>query len=289
MELKFDGISKKYNKKYALKNFSTTLDNGVYGLLGPNGAGKTTLINITIGILHQNEGEVYCDGLPTRKLKLDFISKIGYLPQHPSFYKNFRAREFLHYICAIKDIPKEISKERTEELLKMVNLSDEGEKRIGSYSGGMRQRLGIAQAMLNDPELLILDEPTAGLDPKERIRFRNIISKLSADRIVILATHIVSDVEYIAKEILLLKQGVLIAKARPKDLIEESHAKVFSMTADDDHIASLMDKLHISNIQHAHGIYTLRVIDENPPAADAVRVEPNLEDVFLYYFKGEQS
>lgn len=283
MELRLEGISKKY-KKYALKNFSATLTDGVYGLLGPNGAGKTTLISIITGILPYDEGEIYCNNIPTRNLKSDFISKIGYLPQYQTFYKNFKAREFLHYMCAIKDIPKKESLERTEELLEMVNLSDEAEKKIGSYSGGMRQRLGIAQAMLNDPELLILDEPTAGLDPKERIRFRNIISKFSSNRIIILATHIVSDIESIAKEVIILKEGELLAKSTPSELTSAINEKVYSMTTDEKNISALMDKFTISNIQFENGVYTLRVVDENRPDYNAVNISPNLEDVFLFHF-----
>ena len=221
--LEFKNVTKKYGAKYALKGFTATLKNGVYGLLGPNGAGKTTLINILAGILPPTAGDVLCDGVSTQKLNLDFISRVGYLPQHPVFYKDFRAREFLHYMCAVKDIPKKEAEKRTEELLEIVNLADEAEKKIGAYSGGMRQRPGIAQAMLNDPELLILDEPTSGLDPKERIRFRNIISKLSADRIVILATHIVSDIEYIANEVILLKKGELL-RCGSAELLKPSRA-----------------------------------------------------------------
>jgi ABC-2 type transport system ATP-binding protein len=229
MVLEINDISKKYGSKYALKNFTAVLKNGVYGLLGPNGAGKTTLINIITGIIFPTSGYVLCDGVSTYKLKLDFISKIGYLPQHPVFYKDFKAREFLHYMCALKDINRKEAKNRTEQLLEVVNLTNEADKKIGLYSGGMRQRLGIAQAMLNDPQLLILDEPTAGLDPKERIRFRNIISKLSANRIVILSTHIVSDIEYIANEIILLKNGELLRKKKPSELLRDVKNKVYGL------------------------------------------------------------
>jgi ABC-2 type transport system ATP-binding protein len=289
MVLEFKNVTKKYGAKYALRGFTATLTNGVYGLLGPNGAGKTTLINIVTGIMPPTAGDVLCDGVSTQKLKLGFISKVGYLPQHPVFYKDFRAREFMHYMCAVKDIPKNEAKKRTEELLEVVNLSDEAEKKIGAYSGGMRQRLGIAQAMLNDPELLILDEPTAGLDPKERIRFRNIISKLSADRIVILATHIVSDVEYIANEVILLKKGELLRCEKPSELLKTVEGRVYGVTVNEADIGRVMDTYNVGNIHVSDGLYDVRVIcSDGKDAPDgSAPLEPNLEDVFLYYFREE--
>lgn len=211
------------------------------------------------------------------------------MPQHPVFYKDFRAREFLHYMCAVKDIPKKEAEKRTEELLEIVNLADEAEKKIGAYSGGMRQRPGIAQAMLNDPELLILDEPTSGLDPKERIRFRNIISKLSADRIVILATHIVSDIEYIANEVILLKKGELLRCGSPAELLKTVEGRVYGLTVGDDDIGHIMDSYNVGNIHVSEGSYDVRIVcgDGEAVPEDAVPLEPNLEDVFLYYFKEE--
>lgn len=284
MELRFENIAKKYGKINALKNFSTILTNGVYGLLGPNGAGKTTLINILTGIENQTNGEIYFNDVSVKRERLNFLSMIGYLPQYPNFYKDFKAREFLHYMCAIKDIPKKISKMRTEEVLVMVNLYNEANKKIGSFSGGMRQRLGIAQAMLNDPKILVLDEPTSGLDPKERIRFRNTISKLSSDRIVILATHIVSDVEHMAKEIILLNKGKIVAQNTTNELIKQSNATVYSITTTDENINDYMDSLDVSNIQYLDGIYTLRIVSEEKNL-NAIKVKPNLDDLFLYYFK----
>lgn len=288
MILTIDHVSKRYKNKYALKDFSATFTEGVYGLLGPNGAGKTTLISIIIGILHPTGGRILYNGVPTEQMGLDFVSKIGYLPQYPAFYKDFRAREFLEYMCAVKDIPKVTGKKRIAELLTMVNLTEEAEKKIGSYSGGMRQRLGIAQAMLNDPAILILDEPTAGLDPKERIRFRNIISKLSSERIVILATHIVSDIEYIANEVVLLKKGELLYQQKPDDLLDGIQNKVWSVCVDNDRIDSFMDQYSISNIQHSDNQYKLRIVSDQPPVEGAETIPPNLEDAFLYYM-GEET
>ncbi|MEG0751072.1 MAG: ABC transporter ATP-binding protein [Oscillospiraceae bacterium] len=287
MQLTISNVSKKYGGRYALKNVNLELKNGVYGLLGPNGAGKTTLINIITGILSADSGKILCDGKDVKDLKLQYVSKIGYLPQYPVFYKDFKAREFLHYIAAVKGLSHKDGVQKSEELLSMVNLSDEADKRIGSYSGGMRQRLGIAQAMLSDPELLILDEPTAGLDPKERIRFRNIISKLSAGRIVILSTHIVSDVEHIANDIILLGAGELIAKNSPENLTASMLGKVWSVTATDDTIGKYIDTFNISNILHQCGNYHLKIISDTPPDVNCKQTAPSLEDVFLYHFKEE--
>ncbi|MBU5426898.1 ABC transporter ATP-binding protein [Tissierella pigra] len=283
MILKLDAISKSYKDKEALRDFSATLKEGVYGLLGQNGAGKTTLINVITGILNPDEGKVFFNDVDVKKMGVDFVSKIGYLPQFPQFYKNFEALEFLRYICAIKDVPEKTGEKRIKELLEMVNLSDVADKKIGTFSGGMRQRLGIAQAMVNDPEILILDEPTAGLDPKERIRFRNLISKFSKDRIVLLATHIVSDVEYIANEVILLQKGILIKQDKPMSLIDEMRGKVWEVKVDTANNQEFLDKFSISNIVFNEGHYSIRVVSEQKPVEGASSISPNLEDVFLHY------
>ena len=287
MELTIDNISKRYDKQYALRDFSVTLQDGVYGLLGPNGAGKTTLINVILGILGADKGKILLDGVEVNKLGNDYYNLLGYLPQYPQFYKNFTGREFLDYMCALKGVDKEKSKEKIDELLQMVHLADAGHKKIGAYSGGMRQRLGIAQALINNPSILILDEPTAGLDPKERIRFRNIISKLSKERIVILATHIVSDVEYIAKEVLIVSEGSLISKGTTKELTRNLEGKVWEIKTDEEHASIMMEKNLVGNIIPINGGYQLRVISSKKPDVTAAQVEPALEDVFLDYF-GEE-
>lgn len=285
MSLQINEVTKVYGKKKALERFSCTLSNGVYGLLGPNGAGKTTLINIIAGVLKPTSGEIFFNGESTNRMGARFLDKIGYLPQHPRFYKNYRAYEFLEYMSALKGIPPKARKQRIEQVLEMVNLSDEKNKKIGSYSGGMRQRLGIAQAMLNNPDILILDEPTAGLDPKERIRFRNLISRLSDNRTVILATHIVPDVEYISEEVILLGAGIKIAQAPAANLMDAIAGKVWDVVADTDKtVQRYMERYSISNVVRRDDGYHLRVVSDNQPADHAVSQTPSLEDIYLYYF-----
>lgn len=289
MQIKFEGISKQYKGKYALKDFTAELREGVYGLLGENGAGKTTLISIFVGILKSDAGRVMVDGVDVKEMGPDFLSRIGYLPQFPQFYKNFEVLEFLRYMCALKDIPKPQGEKRARELLEIVNLGGAERKKIGALSGGMRQRVGIAQAMLGDPGILILDEPTAGLDPQERIRFRNLITRFSRGRTVILATHIVSDIEFIANEVLLLKEGHLLKQDTPCALMAEMEGRVWSVTTDAEVPDETLGKLKISNMLRDHEGIHLRVIDDKKPGETAIPAQPNLEDVFLYHSgEGEQ-
>lgn len=288
MELEFIGLTKSYKKKMALDHVSAVLDSGVYGLSGANGAGKTTLINIFVGILKGDSGKILVDGEDAAKLGKEFLSKIGYMPQYPVFYKDFTVLDFMLYMCALKGISKREGRERTMELLEIVNLADAVGKKIGALSGGMRQRVGIAQAMLGNPEILILDEPTAGLDPQERIRFRNLISRFSQDRIVLLATHIVSDVEFIANEVLLLKEGKLIRKNTPEALEHEIDGKVWSLRLPGNEELSDYEDCLISNVRRIEEGIDVRILSEEVLGRGAVRVKPGLEDVFLYYFgKGE--
>ena len=273
--------------RYALKDFTTELTEGVYGLLGANGAGKTTLINIFVGILGSDGGTVLIDGQDAKTLGKDFLSKIGYMPQYPVFYRDFTVMDFLLYMCALKGIPAKQGKERALELLEIVNLSDAKGKKIGALSGGMRQRVGIVQAMLGDPEILILDEPTAGLDPTERIRFRNLISKFAQGRTILLATHIVSDVECIAKEIIILKEGSLITQGTTDALEQNIYGKVWEVTVNAEDAARLGDQYYVSNMKQQGERFSVRIVSDMPPAADAVKASPNLEDVFLYYFCGK--
>lgn len=286
MELKIEDISKHYGKKSALTNVNLELNNGIYGLLGPNGAGKTTLISIMVGLLNADSGQILCNGRNICDMGADYREKIGFLPQYPQFYSNYNANEFLKYMCCIKGIPKPKRTDIIDKVLELVNLSDTGNKKIGGFSGGMKQRLGIAQAILNDPELLILDEPTAGLDPKERIRFRNIISKLSTDRIVILATHIVSDISYIANEVILLGNGQLIVKENPALLIKKMCGKVWNVNAPAKSVTNLMEKYSVSNVTMKHEMCELKIVsdDISDIQYEYSAAYPDLEDVYLYYF-----
>ena len=283
MEIAFNGVSKQYKGKYALKNFTATLGEGVYGLLGENGAGKTTLINTFVGILRSDGGTVQVDGQDVRTLGKDFLSQIGYMPQYPIFYRDFTVKDFLHYMCALKDIPANQAKDRVLELLATVNLLDAQDKKIGALSGGMRQRVGIVQAMLSDPKILILDEPTAGLDPSERIRFRNLIYRFAQGRMILLATHIVSDVECIAREILLLKQGTLLMQGTPAALERNIEGRVWSVTAGAEDSVLLTDMYCVSNMKQEGKNFTLRIVEDGCPFKGAQPIQPNLEDVFLYY------
>lgn len=282
MILEIKNVSKQYPKTLALDQFSAELTSGLYGLLGPNGAGKTTLISIITTLLSQSSGSVLYNGKSVGGR--DYMKIIGYLPQYPRFYKDFTAQEFLLYMAAMKGLDTKYAPTRVEELLEQVNLSEHKNKKIGAFSGGMRQRLGIAQAILNDPEILILDEPTAGLDPKERVRFRNIISKLSSDRIIILATHIVSDVECVAKEVILLKEGKLLHKASPLSLQTAMTGKVWSLQVDESEMEQYMERYVIANAAAEEGKYSLRIISDDKPHKEAVPESPRLEDVYLYYF-----
>ncbi|MBR4021576.1 MAG: ABC transporter ATP-binding protein [Ruminococcus sp.] len=284
MELELKNITKKYSKKTALSDVSLNLKNGVYALLGPNGAGKTTLINIITGLLMPTSGTVLFNGTAIGKNMQEYTGKIGYLPQYPKFYKNFRADEFLRYMAVMKGIEKKGIDSLVSELIEKVNLTNDSHRYIGQYSGGMRQRLGIAQALLNNPEILILDEPTAGLDPKERIRFRNLISQLSENRIVILATHIVSDVESIAKEVILLKNGEVLQIETPMNLISQMEGKVHLVQCIPEKLEEYMNSFCISNASVCNDRYLLRIVSDNPPTENAEITIPNLEDAYLYYF-----
>lgn len=284
MKIELCNISKNYKRDVALKNFSTVFHPGVYGLLGANGAGKTTLINIMVGILQSSQGEIFVDGVNIKKMGKNYIREIGYLPQYPQFYPDFLVKDFLDYMCALKGIPAKEGKERVKMLMSAVNLSDAEEMKIGSLSGGMRQRVGIVQALLGQPKLLILDEPTAGLDPQERIRFRNLISQFAEDRIVLLATHIVSDVDAIANEVLLLKKGTLIKQDTPERLTNELAGKVWEIVLTEEQKLSDFNGYQISNVQRNGNELHIRLLAEKKPVENATLVSAGLEDVFLYYF-----
>lgn len=285
MELKFDQIKKLYGKQAALDNFNATLSEGVYGLLGHNGAGKTTLISILIGILEATDGRILLDGINVKHMGTRYLDRIGYLPQYPLFYKNFRTDEFLKYMCALKGIPKRQVNSRLEEVLELVNLTDAYKKKVGALSGGMRQRLGIAQAILNRPDILVLDEPTAGLDPGERIRFRNIISRLSRDKLVLLATHIVPDVEYIAKEILILNKGKLVMQGSPEQLEKSVEGKVWDIIVGEEEVEETVERYQVRNVKRLDREFALRIVSDEAPPGRSKQAQPSLEDVFLSIFE----
>ncbi len=282
MELKIENVTKTYGKKQALINFSLDFYPGVYGLLGPNGAGKSTLIGIIAGLVKADCGSVVYIDNSGRPVNLN--KQLGYLPQYQSSYKGYTAVEFLKYICALKDYkPKDINK-YCGDILELVNLSDAGKKHIGAFSGGMKQRLGIGQALIGEPDILIFDEPTAGLDPKERVRFRNIISSLGSNKIVILATHIVSDISYIANEIILLSGGKIIDYGREKDIISKITDKVWECKVPSDEVISVMNKFKVSNVISRQEECIVRIVSDEKPFDNAKNTEPNLEDVCLYEF-----
>ena len=225
MELRIEHLTKKYGEKVALRDFTYTFTPGIYGILGANGAGKSTLMNLITDNVKRNEGQILWNGTDILKLGKHFRAKLGYMPQQQGMYNDFSARAFLRYMAQIKEIPKKQADEQIEQLLDVVNLREDAHKKVGGYSGGMRQRVLLAQALLGDPKILILDEPTAGLDPRERLRLRQYISDLAQDRIVFLTTHIVSDIESIAGDVLLMKQGELVRHGAPEVLIASCGGK----------------------------------------------------------------
>ena len=287
MELKVTQLTKQYGLKTAVDHLDITLSNGVYGLLGANGAGKTTLMRLLCNIQTPTFGKITLDGKDISVLGERYRNLLGYLPQHFRYYPEFTAWDFLMYVATLKGLSEKQAKNKTSELLEAVDLSKEGHHKIKTFSGGMKQRLGIVQAMLNNPRILILDEPTAGLDPKERVRFRNLISAFSKDRIVILSTHIVSDVEFIAEEIIMMKACRVLHFGRPQEITEEIEGYVWECMVPTRYAEQYSGTLNVSNLRNIENECTvLRVISESKPMENAVQVKPTLEDLYLFYFKG---
>lgn len=287
MELKTIELTKRYGSKTAVDHLNITLSNGVYGLLGANGAGKTTLMRLLCDIQTPTSGKITLDGKNISGLGEKYRNMLGYLPQHFGYYPGFTALDFLMYVAAIKGLSEKQAKQKSKELLEAVDLTKESSHKIKTFSGGMKQRLGIAQAMLNNPHILILDEPTAGLDPKERVRFRNLISAFSKDRIVILSTHIVSDVEFIAEEIIMMKSGQVLHFGKPYEITAEIDGQVWECTVPSNRAEQYTETFNVSNLRNIENNCTvLRVIADHPPMANAVQVQPTLEDLYLFYFKG---
>lgn len=284
-ELIFDRVTKQFKNKIAVDQVSLRLTEGVYGFLGANGAGKTTLLRMLCGVLKPTAGEILCNGEEIRRMDGEYRHMLGYLPQDFGYYPDFTAKRYLEYLAACKAVPKDLAKEKVQEVLQLVGLAKEQKYKIKTFSGGMVRRLGIAQALLNDPEILILDEPTSGLDPKERIRFRNIISAMSKGRIVILSTHIVSDVEFIADQILLMRQGKIVEQGTSREVTATAEGKVWEYLAEPDEVPGLNGKFAISNLKNEGDKVYLRIVSEECPCKGAVLAEPGLEDVYLFYFK----
>lgn len=280
MELALKGLTKSYKKKKALDDFSLTFNEGVYGILGPNGAGKSTLINIITGIIKSDSGTIsFADG-DCR----DYLPHLGFMAQSQDFYPNFTARELILYIMALKNVKPPNPKEYADEILKRVNLYEQRNKKIGAHSGGMKQRLGIAQAIVGEPKVLIFDEPTAGLDPKERIRFRNVISSLANNKIVILATHIVTDIAFVAKTVVLMNNGKIIRSGSQGELCEEIAGKVWEADTSYDKVMELMQSSMVSNVLSVGDKYRVRLIAETEPLPGSESTAPNLEDVCIFHF-----
>lgn len=283
MELVIEGVGKRYlGDHWGLREFSMELGSGVLGLVGPNGAGKSTLMRILATISRPTEGRITWDGVDIVESPNDLRAVLGYLPQDFGIYPHLNAVEFLEYMAAIKGLDAALSKRRIEELLRLVNLAEAGKRPLGGYSGGMRQRVGIAQALLNDPKVLIVDEPTVGLDPEERVRFRNLLSDLSGERIVILSTHIISDVEAAADDIAIISEGRLVAHSTAEQLLSDVEGRVWVwVIGSSEFNAVKRDFLISSTIRKSDGVH-VRVISNEAPDGDAQPVSPSLEDAYLH-------
>ena len=279
-------VSKSYGKFSAVEDISLEMEHGLYGMLAPNGAGKTTLIKMIATLLFPTQGEVLWDGIPIAKLGEKYRDLLGYLPQQFGYYQNNTPVQYLDYLAALKNMPKQTAKEKIEQLLELVGLSDVADKKMKKFSGGMIQRVGIAQAMLNDPKILILDEPTAGLDPKERARFRNILSTLSKDRIVILSTHIVSDIESIANQVILLKDRKLYRMDTVSNICKTLDGKVYERVMEDRAFDTFQDTHLILSVRQEQEHMQVRYYS-NRPEEHSRSCTPNLEDVFLVTYQEE--
>lgn len=288
MDLTIDRLSKQFGAKIAVDRVSARLVPGVYGLLGANGAGKTTLMRMVCDVLRPTSGEIRFDGRDVRALGDGYRARLGYLPQDFGYYPDFTALDFMCYLAALKGLGRRAARNRSLELLETVGLADVAGNKVRTFSGGMKQRLGIAQAVINDPAVLVLDEPTAGLDPKERVRFRNLIASFAQDKIVILSTHIVSDVEYIADEILVMRAGSFVMRGAPGEVVAQVAGKVWECHVDVRRADELAAGSCVSNVHYASdGHAVVRVVADEPPTADARPLDPVLEDVYLYVFRDE--
>lgn len=289
MELTINNVSKQFKDKRAVNGITLELTPGVWGLLGANGAGKTTLMRMITGIMKPTEGQIAYDGVPITTLKEQYRDILGYLPQEFGFYPEFTVKEYLEYVAVLKRLPAKMGKRRIGALLEKLSLADVTNKKISKLSGGMKRRVGIAQALLNDPQILILDEPTSGLDPAERVRFRNLLSEFAHDRIVLISTHIVTDVEYIATRNAVMKDGKLLAMGMTEELVRLVAGKVWNCTIPADALPRYESKLNIVNLRNESGDgISLRYLSEQPRIKGSVPAEPRLEDLYLWLFPREE-
>jgi ABC-type multidrug transport system ATPase subunit len=287
MELVIDRLSKRYGQHWALRELSLRCEPGMLGLVGPNGAGKTTLMRMVATLLEPSEGairwkgqDVVADGEALRMV-------LGYLPQDFGIYPEFTGRQFLRYLAAMKGLPPSLIKPRVDQVLEIVHLEQEADRKLPAYSGGMKQRIGIAQALLNDPELLIVDEPTAGLDPAERVRFRTLLSSLTSNRIVLLSTHIISDVEAVAGRLVVLQAGRVLADTTPSALLNGAVGSVWSVTTDQATASRLQESNQVSSMVNQLNGITLRIVSSTRPHEAAIAVEPSLEEAYLLAVGGQ--
>ena len=282
MKLELDGLTKNYKDKVALDHISFSFTPGIYGLLGPNGAGKSTMMNLITDNLVPTGGRVLLDGKSIGELGGGYRKLLGYMPQQQNIYPDLSLRRFLYFMASLKGLTKSDAENDIGRYVKMVNLEDALGKKLGAFSGGMKQRALIAQALIGNPGILILDEPTAGLDPKERIRVRNLISEVARDKIVIIATHVVTDVEFIAKEIVMLSGGKILRSGSPTKLLTELEGKVWNITVTDEELASVNERYKVSNISRDGESVIARVVGSAPDGRRGEAVRPNLEDLYLY-------
>ena len=284
MEISIEHLNKNYGKQNVLKDISLHIPIGMYGMLGENGAGKTTLMRILATLSEPTTGMVEINGIDIKRKK-EIRKIIGYLPQEFSIYPNMTVYSALDYLGILTELPNNIRKRRINELLKQVNLEHEKNKRFKNLSGGMKRRFGIAQALLNDPKILIIDEPTAGLDPKERIRIRNLISQIGFNKIVIIATHVVSDIEFIAKEVLILDNGILRKKDTPENLLKGIEDVVYEAEINEQDVNSIMNKYTVTSLSKEYAKIRVRFLCDGIPDVDNVKkASPTLEDLYLHIF-----
>jgi ABC-2 type transport system ATP-binding protein len=288
MELVIDQVSKRYGQHWALRQLSMRCEPGLLGLVGPNGAGKTTLLRMIATLLDPTQGTIRWNGQDIRTHGEVLREVLGYLPQEFGIYREFSGRQFLRYLAAMKGLPGPLAERRVDEVLEIVAMEQAADRNLATYSGGMKQRIGIAQALLNDPELLIVDEPTAGLDPAERVRFRNLLASLTSTRVIILSTHIISDVEAVANRLVILQEGRVLADTTPQALLESSIGKVWSLTTDQATALRLQTSYQVSTMVNQMNGIALRLISESRPHESAVVTDPTLEEAYLLA-TGQQS